>query len=217
MLELVRAKARDLGQSDAIQTVQADLDTQWPAVGPVDLAWASASMHHLADPDRVLGEIFGAIRPGGLLAVAELSSFPRFLSGDLGDELEERCHAVLDEARARDLPHIGDDWGTRLAKAGFTVEQNRTFTIDLTPPLPAATAATPGFAAAGPDRTGGPDQRRGPGHARRTPGRQRPGEHPAPRRPPRPHHPNAPAGPPPLTRPHQTRPAPTRPHRTRRI
>ena len=138
MLERLRTKARQLGLSDAIRTVQADLDTQWPAVGPVDLAWASASMHHLADPDRVLGEIFGAIRPGGLLAVAELSSFPRFLSGDLGAGLEERCHAILAEARARDLPHIGDDWGTRLAKAGFAVEQDRTFAIDLTPPLPAA-------------------------------------------------------------------------------
>ena len=52
--------------------------------------------------------------------------------------LEARCHALLDEARARDLPHIGDDWGTRLGKAGFAVEQDRTFAIDLTPPLPAA-------------------------------------------------------------------------------
>lgn len=139
MLERVRAKALGLGLGDAVRTVQADLDTQWPAVGPVDLAWASASMHHMADPDRVLTDVFGAIRPGGLLAIAELDSFPRFLSGELGDGLEARCHAVLGEARAHDMPHMGDDWATRLRTVGFTVEQERTFTIDLTPPLPAAT------------------------------------------------------------------------------
>ena len=140
MLARVRAKAVALGLDDAVRTVQADLDASWPVAGPVDLVWASASMHHMADPDRVLADIFGALRPGGLLAVAELDSFPRFLSGDLGDGLEARCHAVLAEARAQDMPHMGDDWGTRLSKAGFVVEQDRTFTIDLTPPLPAATA-----------------------------------------------------------------------------
>ena len=161
--------------SDAIRTVRADLDDSWPAVGPVDLVWASASMHHMADPDRVLADIFGAIRPGGLLAVAELDSFPRFLSGDLGDGLEERCHAVLAEARARDLPHIGDDWGTRLAQGRL----RRRAGPDLhhRPDSPAARChrpVRPGFAGPGPDRARGPDQRRGPGHARRAPGRDGP-------------------------------------------
>jgi len=139
MLERVRAKTLNLGRQDAIRTVHADLDGPWPALGPADLMWAAASLHHLADPDRVLADVFGTIRPGGLFAVAELDSFPRFLPGELGDGLEKRCHAALAEARARDLPHIGDDWGARLRQAGFTVEQDRTFTIDLTPPLPAAT------------------------------------------------------------------------------
>ncbi|RSM43717.1 SAM-dependent methyltransferase [Actinoplanes sp. ATCC 53533] len=139
MLDRVRAKAADLGLRDAVRTVRADLDESWPALGPADLVWAAASLHHMADPDRVLAGVFGTIRPGGLLAVAELDSFPRFLSGDLGDGLEARCHAVLAEARARDLPHIGDDWAARVRRAGFAVEQDRTFTIDLVPPLPAAT------------------------------------------------------------------------------
>jgi len=136
MLDRVRAKAVSLGLQEAIRTVRADLDDSWPVLGPADLVWAAASLHHMADPDRVLADVFGTIRPGGLFAVAELDSFPRFLPGD---GLEARCHAVLAEARARDLPHIGDDWGARLRGAGFTVEQDRTFTIDLTPPLPAAT------------------------------------------------------------------------------
>src|SRR3954465_1595824 len=79
LLERLRHKARDAGAGERIRTVQADLDTGWPAVGPVDLAWASNSLHHLADPGRALGEAFALIRPGGLLAVAEMDSFPRFL------------------------------------------------------------------------------------------------------------------------------------------
>jgi SAM-dependent methyltransferase len=143
LLERLRDKARRLGVADRIRTVQADLDETWPAVGgAVDLVWASSSLHHLADPDRVLSEVFGAIRPGGLLAVAELDSFPRFLPADLGagrPGLEERCHAALAEARSAELPHLGSDWGARLTKAGFTVEAERRFTIDLTAPLPPAT------------------------------------------------------------------------------
>lgn len=139
MLERVRAKALDLGLREAIRTVRADLDDSWPVLGPVDLVWASASMHHLADPDRIIAEVFGALRPGGRFVVAELDSFPRFLPEGLGDGLEERLHRLLDEARAHHLPYLGDDWATRLRRAGFAIEQERTFTIDLTAPLPPAT------------------------------------------------------------------------------
>jgi SAM-dependent methyltransferase len=142
MLERLRDKARRLGVAGRIRTVRADLDAAWPAVGgTVDLAWASNSLHHVADPDRVLTAVFGAIRPGGLLIVAELESFPRFLPGDLGigrPGLEERCYAALAEAHSDELPHLGSDWGPRLTEAGFTVEAERRFTIDLTAPLPPA-------------------------------------------------------------------------------
>jgi SAM-dependent methyltransferase len=135
-------KASDLGVADRVRTVEADLDVAWPAIGPVDLVWASNSLHHMADPDRVLTEIFGALRPGGLLVAAELGSFPRFLPDDIGfgrPGLEARCHAALAEDMAAEIPHLGSDWGSRLNKAGFTIEAERVFTIDLTAPLPAAT------------------------------------------------------------------------------
>jgi hypothetical protein len=67
---------------------------------------------------------------------------PRFLPDDIGlgrPGLEARCHAAAAEALAHDLPHLGDDWGTRLHGVGFTIESQRTFTIDLPRPLPAAT------------------------------------------------------------------------------
>jgi SAM-dependent methyltransferase len=142
LLDRCQAKARDLGVADRIRTVQADLDAAWPAIDTVDLVWASNSLHHMADPDRVLTEVFSAIHPGGLLAVAEMDSFPRFLPDDLGlgrPGLEARCHAALAEGQAGEVPHLGSDWASRLNKAGFAIEAERIFAIDLTPPLPAST------------------------------------------------------------------------------
>jgi SAM-dependent methyltransferase len=142
LLERCQAKARDLGVADRIRTVQADLDAAWPTIDTVDLVWASNSLHHITDPDRVLTEVFATINPGGLLAVAEMDSFPRFLPDDVGlgrPGLEARCHAALAEVQARDVPHLGSDWSSRLNKAGFAIEAERTFAIDLTPPLPTST------------------------------------------------------------------------------
>ena len=142
LLHHLRDKARDLGVADRVRTVQADLDAEWPAVDTVDLVWASSSLHHLADPDRVLTEVFAALRPGGLLAVIEMGSFPRFLPDDLGfghPGVEARCHAVLAARRADDMPHLGSDWGPFLSRAGFIIESERPFVIDLTRPLPSST------------------------------------------------------------------------------
>jgi SAM-dependent methyltransferase len=142
LLDRLMDKARALGVADRIRTVQADLDVEWPALDIVDLAWASSSLHHVADPDRVLTEVFAALRPGGLLVVAEIDSFPRFLPDDIGlgrPGLEARGHALLDESRAAELPQLGSDWGPRLSRAGFAAEAERPFAIDLTPPLPAST------------------------------------------------------------------------------
>src|SRR5450755_3905655 len=141
LLHRLRGKASGLGVADRVRTVQADLDAAWPAIDTVDLVWASSSLHHMADPDRVLTKVFAALRPGGLLAVAEMDSFPRFLPDDLGlgrPGLEARCHAALAEGRAAEVPQLGSDWGSRLSKAGFTIEAARPFAINLTPPLPAA-------------------------------------------------------------------------------
>jgi SAM-dependent methyltransferase len=140
-LDRVGGKARALGVAGRVRTVQADLDAAWPAIGPVDLVWASNSLHHAADPDRVLTEVFATLQPGGFLAVAEMDFFPRFLPDDFGlgrPGLEARCHAAIAEGLADEVPHLGSDWAPRLTKAGFTIEAERTFAIDLTPPLPAS-------------------------------------------------------------------------------
>jgi SAM-dependent methyltransferase len=141
LLHRLREKARALGVADRVRTVQADLDATWPPIDPADLVWASSSLHHLADPDRALTGVFGMLGPGGRLVLAELESFPRFLPDDVGlgrPGLEARCHAAVAGRRAAELPHLGSDWAARLVKAGFTIEAERPFAVELTPPLPAA-------------------------------------------------------------------------------
>jgi SAM-dependent methyltransferase len=136
MLEHVRAKALDLGLAPRVRTVCADLDAGLPDVEPVDVSWASMSLHHLADPDRLLRDVFAATRPGGLLGVAEFAEPLRHLPDDLGigrPGLEDRLLAALGEQHAHDLPELGADWPSRLAAAGFTVLEHRTFRIDLRP------------------------------------------------------------------------------------
>ena len=89
-------------------------------------------MHHVADPDRALRRIRDLLAPGGLFAVVELAGFPRFLPDDAPEDgrLEERCHAARDRQHAEHMPHRGADWGAKLAAAGFTVEDERTITVD---------------------------------------------------------------------------------------
>jgi SAM-dependent methyltransferase len=141
MLDRLRRKAAAQGAAGRVHVVEADLDAGWPDTGPVDLVWASASLHHMAAPDRVLASVLAALRPGGLLAVAEMDSFPRFLPDDLGlgePGLEVRCHAALAHELAGEVPHLGSDWGPWLSRAGFAVEAKQVFAVSLAPPLPAA-------------------------------------------------------------------------------
>jgi ubiquinone/menaquinone biosynthesis C-methylase UbiE len=138
MLAHLRHRAASLGVADRIRTVQADLDQPWPDLGPADLIWASASLHHLADPAQALARAFAVLRPGGVFAVTELDSFPRFLTDAAGSALEDRCHEELARFRREHGMHLDEDWGARLAEAGFTVEAERRFDIVLEPPLPPA-------------------------------------------------------------------------------
>ena len=43
------------------------------------------------------------------------------------------------------MPAMGSDWGTRLARAGFTIEMDRAIVVDLAPP-PADVAGTYAYA-----------------------------------------------------------------------
>ncbi|MEU8791014.1 class I SAM-dependent methyltransferase [Streptomyces sp. NPDC048643] len=134
-LQRLREKARARGVDGRVRTVQADLDdTVWPDLGAPDLMWASASMHHMADPDRALRAVHDVLAPGGLFAVLELAGFPRFLPEDAPEErpgLEERCHTASERYHAEHVPHRGADWGPKLTAAGFTVEAERALTVNI--------------------------------------------------------------------------------------
>ncbi|MEU7914445.1 class I SAM-dependent methyltransferase [Microbispora bryophytorum] len=134
-LRLLREKARARGVEERVRTVQADLDTDhWPDLGTPDLVWASASMHHMADPGRALTSVHDLLAPGGLFAVVELAGFPRFLPAHAPESrpgLEERAHAATDGFHAEHVPHRGADWGPMLTAAGFTVEDERTIIVNI--------------------------------------------------------------------------------------
>lgn len=134
-LQRLREKACARGVEDRVRTVQADLDeTEWPDLGVPDLVWASASMHHMADPDQALRAVRELLAPGGLFAVVELAGFPRFLPEDAPESrpgLEERCHTASESYHAEHVPHRGADWGPKLAAAGFTLDGDRVISVNI--------------------------------------------------------------------------------------
>ena len=139
MLGHVRHRAAALG--GRVRTVAADLDVPWPAdLGPADLIWASASMHHMADPGFAVAQAFATLRPGGRFAITELDSFPRFLTDPAEVAVEDQGQAAMAARREEGGLHMHENWGDRLTAAGFTLDAERHFDIDLRPPLPAAAA-----------------------------------------------------------------------------
>ncbi|GIF13421.1 methyltransferase family protein [Actinoplanes teichomyceticus] len=138
MLARLRRRATEAGCGERVRTVRADLDGDWPQLGPADLVWASASMHHLADPAAALTRVRDVLRPGGAVVISELDGFPRFLTDPAGSALEDRCQAELARLRREAGMHMGEDWGARLRAAGFELEGARRFAIELRPPLGAA-------------------------------------------------------------------------------
>ncbi|SDJ56472.1 Methyltransferase domain-containing protein [Lentzea albidocapillata subsp. violacea] len=118
-LQRLRAQAGERGLADRVHTVVADLDSDWPDLGTPDLIWASASLHHMADPGHTLAQLRRTLAPGGLLAVVELAGMPQFLPEHAPDGHDER------------VPHRGADWGPMLTGAGFTIEGDRTITVHI--------------------------------------------------------------------------------------
>ena len=136
-LAKIAAKAAAAGLAARVHPVEADLDAGWPDLGIVDLTWASASLHHMADPARVLRDGLRATRPGGLIAVSEFAAQLLFLPDDLGvgrPGFEGRITDVLGRAYRDEMPTLGSQWAPRLAEAGWTVVAEREFLVDLDPP-----------------------------------------------------------------------------------
>jgi len=132
VLDRLGAAALRQGLTDRLRVVAADLDAAWPPIGPVDLVWASSSLHHVEHPDRLLGDLRAALGPDGLVVVVEMDGLPRFLPDDVGvgrPGLEARCHEVA--ARAGWNAH--PDWRPHLERAGFEVVGQRGFPVEVDP------------------------------------------------------------------------------------
>jgi trans-aconitate methyltransferase len=132
MLELLRGQG--------FSTVEADLDNGFPPLtntritldppAPIDLVWASSSLHHVAQPAQLLEGVREALAPGGVLVVVELATLPSFLTDAREALLEQRCH---DAAAAEGWNHHSD-WTPVLEAAGFSVTRSAVaFTAAMTP------------------------------------------------------------------------------------
>ncbi|MEU3554761.1 class I SAM-dependent methyltransferase [Streptomyces fragilis] len=132
MLERVLAAAREEGLSERVRAVRADLDAGPPDLGPLDIAWASSSLHHVADPTALLARLGEAVVPGGLLVVVESDGMPRFLPSDAGagrPGLEDRCREVAAKAGWNAYP----DWSDAMERAGFGPVERWTVTAEGVP------------------------------------------------------------------------------------
>jgi SAM-dependent methyltransferase len=142
-LAKIAGKAAQAGLVARVRPVEADLDAGWPDLGILDLTWASASLHHMADPARVLRDARSATRPGGLIAVSEFAEQLLFLPDDLGfgrPGFEGRITDVLGHAYTEEMPTLGSRWAPRLTESGWTVVAEQDFRIDQDPPAhPSAT------------------------------------------------------------------------------
>ena len=136
MLAHLSSAATARGLDSRVSTLEADLDTQWPDVADIDLAWAASSLHHVQRPAQVLADVRQALAPDGVVVVVEMDGLPRFLPADVGvglPGLEDRCH----DAMARAGWNAHPDWAPYLEAAGLAVLEQRTFTYHLDP-APAA-------------------------------------------------------------------------------
>lgn len=135
-LARISEKAAALGLADRVHAEHVDLDHGLPDLGPIDLTWASMSLHHFADPERVLRDLLAITRPGGLVAVAEFDEPVRVLPESM--TTEQRWLERMREDQRERLPHLGAQWSQRLTDAGFEFVAEREFVLGVSEPSPAA-------------------------------------------------------------------------------
>jgi SAM-dependent methyltransferase len=135
MLGRLRDGLAGTGLEARVRTVEADLDAGWPDVGgTADVVWASASLHHVADPARVLRDAHDALVPGGLLVVVEMTATSPVLPDDAA---HADLAAHLDSAVAQAGWNRYPDWTPYLTDAGLEVVDRREPTA-VVPPGPDA-------------------------------------------------------------------------------
>jgi len=126
MLDRLRAAATAAEVADRVETHLVDLDGDWPAVLPsaADLAWAALSLHHVTDPAHVLRQAFGALRPGGVLVVTEMTGVTTYDPADLGTGRDGLGELLVGVLAAHGYP-VTAEWTAALTAAGFAPVERR--------------------------------------------------------------------------------------------
>ncbi|HEX2578162.1 MAG TPA: methyltransferase domain-containing protein [Aquihabitans sp.] len=143
MLERAAARAERLGVGDRVDTRELELPTGLEGIEPVDVAWASMSLHHVGDEVAALRAIHDVLVSGGLLALVEAAGPVRVLPSDVDLDrpgLWERIDAGWEAwfaAMRRDLPGAtpSADHATMLRRAGFELVAQERLDLALDPPL----------------------------------------------------------------------------------
>lgn len=144
ILETARRLTARARLDDRVRTVQADLEEGLSALGPADIVWASAVIHHLPDPVRGLARVGEALADDGVFTVAEGGLPMRVLPGGYGvgrPSFLSRLEATLSDYFVREWS-LGDaaigggkDWRWMLAEAGLTPLASKTFLLDWPAPV----------------------------------------------------------------------------------
>ncbi|MFS8201274.1 class I SAM-dependent methyltransferase [Streptomyces sp. CWNU-52B] len=146
LLEKARERAAQRGIADRFSTLEAELgDGLGDLEYPVDLLWASRSLHHVGDQRGALTGFAERLAPGGTLALLEGGLPPRYLPRDFGigrPGLHSRMDAVEQEWFARMRAELPDavveeveDWPALLTAVGLRHTRTRTFLLDIPAPV----------------------------------------------------------------------------------
>lgn len=116
VLEAATNRAANENLSDRVSFIRADFDQDLTSLfDPVDMAFASMSLHHTEDPTAAVGRVCETLKPGGRLVMAEFGRPLRMWPDDdqaVISGLWDRWQATSDRFR---LEHLGEasvnvDW-----------------------------------------------------------------------------------------------------------
>lgn len=141
LLDRVRTRALRHGVDDRVTTVEANIEAGVGDLGPADIVWAAMVLHHVKDIASGLDGVLAALRPGGLLALAEFGTPTRILPDETGltwPGLDGRLHQAHESVLDQTFPggHASVDWPAALTQAGFQFLGARDCPVDIPAPLP---------------------------------------------------------------------------------
>lgn len=146
---LAEADRRLAGVPAHVEVVLADLGEgiePLRPLGPADVVWASASVHHVGDQQAAVSALAELLAPGGRLALAEGGLSPRRLPWDLGvgepglevrlEAAQDRWFAGMRAALPGSVP-MPYGWTEALSRAGLGSVASRSWLLERPVPLTA--------------------------------------------------------------------------------